>query len=77
MNNELVNVSTYIIVGDRCIRIEHMLPRLMRNLYMKIAKEQHLSLWIFQTKEKDNFSDKQSDEAEGVCTLEYYAEAEA
>lgn len=48
---KICNAGTYILLGDQCIRTETLLPGTMKNIYLHMAKKNHLPLWIFQERE--------------------------
>ena len=45
---KVCNAGTYIVLGDRCISSQYLLPSTMKSIYLEIAKRDHLPLWIFQ-----------------------------
>lgn len=45
---KVCNAGTYIIVGEQCICTEYMMPKVMRDIYLEIARKNNLPLWIFQ-----------------------------
>lgn len=45
---KVCNAGTYIVLGERCISTEYLLPSTMKSIYLEIAKREHLPLWIFQ-----------------------------
>lgn len=45
---KVCNAGTYILMGDHCVHAEYLLPSTMKNIYLEIAKKNHLPLWIFQ-----------------------------
>ena len=45
---KVCNAGTYILLGDRCISAKYLLPGIMKNIYLDIAKKNNLPLWIFQ-----------------------------
>ncbi len=42
------SAGTYILLGDQCIHMEYMMPRVMREIYTEFALKNSLPLWIFQ-----------------------------
>ena len=45
------NAGTYILMGNQCISSVHLLPEIMKNIYLYIAKREKLPLWIFQERQ--------------------------
>lgn len=45
---KVCNAGTYILLGEQCISSVCMLPDIMKRVYMEIARERKLPLWIFQ-----------------------------
>lgn len=50
---KICNAGTSIFLGNQCISMEYLIPGVMENIYLDIAKKNHLPLWIF--KERDWF----------------------
>lgn len=75
---KVCNAGTYILLNDRCIYSEHLLPATMKAIYQEIAKKNQIPLWIFQERkwfvtEIDHFIEK---EAETVRYQPEVADAE-
>lgn len=41
------NAGSYILMGDKCISSRTLQPKTMKIIYNKIAKKNHLPLWVF------------------------------
>lgn len=48
---KICNAGTYVCLGEQCIAMETLLPDTMKNIYLHMAKKNHLPLWIFQERE--------------------------
>lgn len=48
---KICNAGTYVFLGEQCIVMETLLPCTMKNIYLHMAKKNHLPLWIFQERE--------------------------
>ncbi len=48
---KICNAGTYILLGNKCISMETLLPATMKDIYLHMAKKNNLPLWIFQERE--------------------------
>ena len=42
------SAGTYVLLGDQCIHMDYMMPKVMREIYVEFALKNDLPLWIFQ-----------------------------
>ncbi len=42
------SAGTYILLGERCIHMKYMMPKVMKEIYVEFALKNNLPLWIFQ-----------------------------
>ena len=45
---KVCSAGTCVLIGDRCVHMDYMMPKVMQAIYMEVARRNDLPLWIFQ-----------------------------